>query len=182
MRGYFGIGVEHISKQMNAGSLMRSAHAFEAAFFFTVGAVYSTREGGRSDTSDAPAELPVYAFDDPAALRLPKACNLVGVELQDDAVDLPEFRHPRQAAYIFGPERGSLSPEMTARCDFVVKIPTKFCINVGVAGAIVMYDRMITLGRFANRPFIPGGAREALPPHVFGQPVLRRARERADAD
>ncbi|MEX2009990.1 MAG: TrmH family RNA methyltransferase, partial [Dongiaceae bacterium] len=28
MRGYFGIGVEGISKPMNLGNLMRSAHAF----------------------------------------------------------------------------------------------------------------------------------------------------------
>ena len=38
MRGYFGIGVEGISKAMNLGNLMRSAHAFGASFFFTVDA------------------------------------------------------------------------------------------------------------------------------------------------
>ncbi len=176
MRGYFGIGVEAISKQMNAGSLMRSAHAFGAAFFFTAGAAYGTREGGLADTSDAPAELPVFAFPDARGLRLPARCRLVGVELLDDAVELPSFRHPRQAAYVLGPERGRLSAEMTAMCDFVVTIPTKFCINVGVAGAIVMYDRLINLGRFASRPLIPGGASEAPPSHVFGEPVLRRKR------
>src|SRR3546814_8737917 len=34
MRGYFAIGAEGISKPMNLGSLMRSAHAFGASFFF----------------------------------------------------------------------------------------------------------------------------------------------------
>ena len=33
---------------------------------------------------------------------------------------------------------GSLSPAMAERCDYVVKIPMKFCVNVGVAGAIYM--------------------------------------------
>ena len=28
MRGYFGIGVENVSKAMNAGAVMRTAHAF----------------------------------------------------------------------------------------------------------------------------------------------------------
>ena len=180
MRGYFGIGLEAISKQMNAGSLMRSAHAFDAAFFFTVGAAYSVRASGLADISDAPAELPAFAFPDAAALRLPAQCRLVGVELLDAAAELPSFRHPRQAAYVLGSERGSLSPEMSAMCDFVVKIPTKFCINVGVAGAIVMYDRLINLGRFVSRPLIPGGASAAPPPHVFGEPVLRRKRRAAD--
>jgi len=37
-RGYFGIGVEGISKPMNAGNLFRTAHAFGASFVFTIGA------------------------------------------------------------------------------------------------------------------------------------------------
>lgn len=82
---------------------------------------------------------------------------MVGVELTEDAVDLPTFRHPQSAAYVLGPERGSLSPEMTARCDHVVKIPTKFCINVSLAGALVMYDRHISMGSHTPRPIMPGG-------------------------
>ena len=38
MRGYFAIGAERISKPMNLGNLLRSAHAFGAKFFFTIGA------------------------------------------------------------------------------------------------------------------------------------------------
>ena len=48
---------------------------------------------------------------------------------------------------------------LQARCDYTVRIPTSFCINVAVAGAIVMYDRMLTHGRFAERPVMPGGTR-----------------------
>ena len=36
MRGYFAMGVEGISKPLNLGNLIRSAHAFGASFFFTV--------------------------------------------------------------------------------------------------------------------------------------------------
>ena len=50
MRGYFGIGVEGISKAMNIGSIFRTAHAFEASFVFTVGANYSVSEGSKADT------------------------------------------------------------------------------------------------------------------------------------
>ncbi len=38
MRGYFGIGVERITKTMNVGNLFRSAHAFGAGFVFTISA------------------------------------------------------------------------------------------------------------------------------------------------
>jgi len=180
MRGYFGIGVEGISKQMNAGNLLRSAHAFGAAFFFTIGAAYQLRTGRHADTSAAPAALPVYDYPALAALRLPKGCSLVGVELAEDAVELPVFRHPRRAAYVLGAERHGLSPALRVECDHVVKIPTKFCVNVAVAGAIVMYDRLLNLGRFARRPLSPIGAAEAPPEHVFGEPVQRK-RPRAAA-
>ncbi len=176
MRGYFGVGVERISKAMNMGAIMRTAHAFGASFLFTVDAVPRVVESRKSDTSSAWAQLPFYEFDDADSMRLPHGCALVGVELLDDSVELPSFRHPSQAAYILGPERGSLSPEVLARCDHVVKIPTQFCVNVGIAAAIVMYDRLRNLGRFAPPPVAPGGPLESVTEHHHGQPVLRRAR------
>ncbi len=178
MRGYFGIGVDRISKERNVGSLFRTAHAFGAGFVFTVGAVYERQRGGKSDTSDAPGNVPFYSFPDAESLILPQGCELVGVELLDEAHELPSFRHPRQAAYILGPERGELSPELVARCSFTVKIPTAFCVNVGIAGAILMYDRLISLGRFPARPLTPGGPAEPLPEHVHGGPVIRSEMER----
>ncbi|MBP6819396.1 RNA methyltransferase [Ferrovibrio sp. MS7] len=156
MRGFFGVGTERMSKPMNAGTLFRTAHAFGAGFVFTIDAAYSVN-AARSDTSRTPDNLPWYTYDKPADLKLPQGCKLVGIELLDIAVDLPSFRHPQRAAYVLGPEQGSLSPELVARCDHVIKIPTSFCVNVGVAGAIVMYDRLITLGKFAERPLSPLG-------------------------
>jgi len=179
MRGYFGIGVEKISKPRNLGNLLRSAHAFGASYFFAVAPNFDAKSVRSSDTSDAALNLPLYVHDSIADLELPRGCALVGVELTDDAVELPSFRHPRAAAYILGPERGSLSPEATARCDHVVKIPTKFCVNVGIAGAIVMYDRMVSLGRFAERPVHSRGTPEPLAEHVQGAQVIRRAKKEA---
>ena len=178
MRGYFGLGVEGVSKAMNVGNLFRSAHAFGASFVFTVAAAYARREGGKSDTSDTPGHVPFYGFPDAGSLVLPKACVLVGVELADGAVELPTFHHPRQAAYVLGPERGGLSPELTVRCGFVVRIPTAFSLNVGIAGAIVMYDRLISLGRFQRRPARPGAPPGAPSEHVFGEPKRRRKMEK----
>ena len=167
LKGFFGVGVERISKPMNLGNLFRSAHAFGASFLFTINANYSRKEA-RSDTSVAFESVPTWRYDSPADLDLPRGCALVGVELTDDAVALPSFRHPRQAAYVFGPERGSLSPEILDQAEFVVKIPTKFCINLASAGVVVMYDRMISMGRFAERPVTPHGGTTDLPDHVHG--------------
>jgi tRNA G18 (ribose-2'-O)-methylase SpoU len=164
-RGYFGIGAERISKALNLGNLMRSAHGFGASFTFTVGATYAALEA-RADTSKGAHHLPHYNWASPADLALPAGCRLVGVELLHEAVDLPSFHHPRSAAYVLGPERGSLSPELIARCDYVVRIPTSFCINLAMAGAIVMYDRVRSLGRFPPRPVAEGGPPSGPPPRL----------------
>ncbi len=172
-RGYFAFGAERISKSLNVGNLMRSAHGFGASFTFTVGATYQAREAA-ADTSKGIQHLPHYNWAKLDDMILPQGCRLVGVELIDGAIDLPSFRHPLRAAYVVGPERGSLSPEMLARCDYTVKIPTTFCINVAMAGAIVMYDRVRSLGRFAVRPVSEGGPVTGPEPHVQGGRVVRR--------
>ncbi|MEX1147771.1 MAG: TrmH family RNA methyltransferase, partial [Sphingomonadales bacterium] len=67
------------------------------------------------------------------------------------------FHHPRTAAYILGSEMFGLSRSTLERADHVIKIPTKFSLNVATAGAVVMYDRIRTLGRFSPRPVRVGG-------------------------
>ena len=129
---------------MNLGNLVRSAHAFGASFVFLVARRVQPARGELRHVAGRAAA---------AGLRLRRTSRRCGcraaagwwaVELVDDAVDLPSFRHPLNAAYVFGPERSSLSPAMLARCDHVVRIPTRFCINLAVAGAVVMYDRMLS--------------------------------------
>src|SRR5580658_1456744 len=122
MRGYFSVGVEGISKGFNLGNLVRTAHAFGASSFFTVNASVSYAEVKSADTSHADIHLPFYAYDNLSEFKLPKDCALVGVELLDDAVDLPSFRHPLRAAYVLGPEKGNLSKPLQKRCAHIVKI------------------------------------------------------------
>ena len=175
MRGYFAVGTDGLSKPMNLGNLLRIAHAFGGSFFFTVAGRVKLADA-MSDTSDAAGHMPLYQYASAEDLRLPQGCELVGVEITEDAVDLPSFRHPLRAAYVFGSERLSLSDAMLARCRHVVKIPTRFSINVGMAGAIVLYDRMLTLGQFAARPLRPGGPQpsEIPPPVNWGKPIMRK--------
>jgi tRNA G18 (ribose-2'-O)-methylase SpoU len=176
-RGYFGIGAEGVSKSANVGALLRTAHAFGASFCFTIGTGWDARQGRQADTADTPQHVPMWRFQAVPELVLPRGCALVGVELLEDAVDLPSFRHPLSAAYVLGPERAGLSPEMLARCDYVVKIPTRFALNLAVAGALILYDRLLQHGRFAERPVGAGGPREAPAPtsHIgHGTPRFRR--------
>lgn len=75
---------------------------------------------------------------------------------------------------MLGRERGSLSPELTARCHHFIRIPTAFSLNLATAGAIVMYDRLRCLGRFASRPVAEGGNAVPRAQHVQGAPRKRR--------
>ncbi len=157
-RGYFGIGAERISKPLNLGNLIRSAHAFGASFVFTIGAHPKALDFS-SDTSNTLNRIPYYHWEKQEEMSLPGDCRLVGVELMNEAQDLPSFRHPMKAAYVLGPELGVLSPEVIKRCDHLIRIPTQFSINVAMAGAIIMYDRVRTLGPFAPRPLSVGPSR-----------------------
>ncbi|MEJ1995828.1 MAG: RNA methyltransferase [Limibacillus sp.] len=173
MRGYFGIGVFGISKPRNLGSLLRSTHAFGGSFFFTIHPAFDAREVKQSDTSDAAKHLPLYVYNSIDEMQLPRNCQLVGVELTDEAIELPSFHHPEAAAYLLGPERGSLTPEILERCDQTIKIPTKFCVNGGVAGAIVMYDRLRAQGGRAGRALSRFSGAPEKAEHVHGGPRLR---------
>jgi tRNA G18 (ribose-2'-O)-methylase SpoU len=174
-RGYFGIGVEGVSKSANVGALLRTAHAFGAGFCFVVGAGFDARAGRLADTAATPDHVPLWRFPDVDGLQLPQHCALVGVELLDDATELPSFRHPLSAAYVLGPERSGLSPAMLRRCRHVVRIPTRFALNLAVAGALVLYDRLLQHGRFAARPVGSGGADAPRPTaQGHGPPRFRR--------
>ena len=174
-RGFFAIGIEGASKAVNLGNLLRSAHAFGASFAFTIGAEPRVMDT-IADTSRASSHLPLYHWQSVEELRLPRGCRLVGIELLDEAVELPAFPHPLQAAYVLGPERGVLSPGVITRCHNLVRIPTAFSLNVATAGAIVMYDRLRSLGRFASRPVAGGSLPEPVTEHVQGGPRRRKRR------
>ena len=173
MRGYFGIGVEGINKPANLGNLVRSAHAFGASFFFTIAPDLDVDEMRVSDTADSFDHMPFHEYVDLNDFALPSKCQLVAVELVEESINLPSFRHPLRAAYVLGPEMGHVSPALMECCDHVIKIPTKFCINVGVAGALVMYDRALSMGHFSGgkftpRPVKPGGPDREFEDKEFG--------------
>ena len=176
-RGYFGIGVEGVSKSANVGALLRTGHAFGAAFCFTVGSGWDARASRLADTADTPSHVPLWRVPSVGALELPQGCVLVGIELLDDATDLPSFRHPLNAAYVLGPERAGLSDALLARCRHVVRIPTRFALNLAVAGALVLYDRLLQHGRFAERPVGSMATPLELAPRTgHGPPKFRRNR------
>lgn len=146
-RGYFGIGIVAGKTPENIGGLWRSAHAFGAAFIFTVGHRYPDRFQP-TDTTRAARHIPLLEYGDPSDLiaRLPRDAKLVGVECDDGngyaPAPLPEFGHPERAVYLLGAEDRGIPQDVLGRCDQLVHIPGRYCLNVATAGSIVLYDRM----------------------------------------
>lgn len=66
----------------------------------------------------------------------------VAVEVRDNSELLPNFEHPENALYVFGPEDGSIPSSYLRHCHRLVVIPTKHCLNLATAVSTVMYDRM----------------------------------------
>jgi tRNA G18 (ribose-2'-O)-methylase SpoU len=140
-RGYFGIGVYHAKSECNIGTLMRSAHCFGASFVYTIGRRYYRQA---SDTTNAAANIPLYHFGDLQGLidHLPVGCPLVGVELTDDAEKVGNTFHPKQCCYLLGAEDHGLPQSVLERCHRVFVVPHAIqCLNVAVAGSIVLFDR-----------------------------------------
>lgn len=144
MRGYFGIGIENIKKSANLGTLWRSASNFEAAFMFTAGQKYRHQ---CSDTVKAFRHIPLLQFADISELVIPHSCLLVGVEIIEGSCSLIDYKHPERAIYLLGAEDHGLSAAAIDRCHQFIEIPSSRCLNVAVAGAIVMYDRLAKAAR-----------------------------------
>jgi len=84
--------------------------------------------------------------DDYPLTRFSSKVVPVAVEVRDHAEELPNFVHPQNAVYIFGPEDGSLSQTILRLCQRFVVIPSRYCLNLGHAVSIVLYDRIVKLG------------------------------------
>lgn len=140
-RGYFGIGVYHPKTTENIGTLWRSAHNFGADFIFTIGRRYKKQP---SDTTKAVRHVPLYeyqSFDD-LKEHLPRGSNIVFIEQTEGAKNLKEVTHPETAVYILGAEDEGVPEELMSGYPTVF-IDTPMCLNVAVAGSVVMYDRSI---------------------------------------
>ena len=141
MRGFFGIGIEHSKSEVNVGTLWRSAHILGALFIFTVGRRYTAQS---SDVKKTWRSIPCFNFSTLEDLKqhLPLETILIGIEMAAGAEAVDRFTHPERACYILGAEDHGMSKAALGLCYRVIRLPGNDCLNVAVAGSIVMYDRL----------------------------------------
>jgi tRNA G18 (ribose-2'-O)-methylase SpoU len=143
-RGFFGVAVYRPKREVNVGTLWRSACSYGAAFIGTVGERY---ERQASDTTKTFRHTPLvhYVDLDDLIQHLPHSCPLVGVELDPRAQSLTEYVHMDRACYLLGAEDNGLPPSVLDRCHQLVQIPAPmpWSLNVAVAGSLVLHDRYV---------------------------------------
>ena len=142
MGGFFGIGVWHAKTSHNIGTLWRSANSFGASWIFAIGARYRMQS---SDTLQTPKRIPLYHYQtfEQFYANMPYDCMLTGVELGDRSMDIKTFSHPQRCVYLLGSEDAGLPESILEKCHTIIRLPGEPCLNVAVAGSIVMYDRML---------------------------------------
>lgn len=140
---YFGIGIWNPSYEVNIGTLFRSAVAFGAKFIYTIGGQKYRRQA--SDTLNAPLQIPYYRYEnfDDFYAHIPYGCRLVAIENDKKARKTEAFCHPKNCVYILGSECQTLPDKILDKCYCSIIIPSVNCLNVSVAGSIILYDRLL---------------------------------------
>ena len=142
MRGYFEIGIYRCKTSTNYGTLWRSAYQLGAAGIFLIGCRFKKQN---SDTLRTHRHIPLReyeTFEHFLSCR-PYDCPLVAIET--GGKPLRGFKHPHRAVYLLGAEDHGLPKRITDESQHVVSIESvnTESYNVAVAGAIVMYHRIL---------------------------------------
>lgn len=87
------------------------------------------------------AECRIHEYDRPFDM-FPDVVP-IAIEILPGTVPLPQFEHPHNALYVFGPEDGSLNGSVLGRCHQFVSIPSRHCLNLAAAVYTVLYDRQV---------------------------------------
>jgi len=158
----FHVAIENLAHDLNIGSVVRTANAFNAAAVHVVG----RRRWNRRGAMVTDRYLEVVHHPDAAGLaawaagRPGGGVPLFGVDNLPGAVPLETFPLPRRCVLVFGQESTGLTPAAAEACRAVLAI-TQFgstrSINAGAAAAIAMHA---WVRRHALGPGGPGGPGE----------------------
>ena len=135
------VAIENIEHDLNIGSIVRTANAFNVAGVHVVGRRRWNRRGAM--VTDAylsithhtgPADLVAWA----RGAGLP----ILAIDVVPGAIPIDEFPIPRGCVLLFGQEGPGLSAEALDGADVVLSIPqygSTRSINVAAAAAIAMH-------------------------------------------
>ena len=135
------IGLVNPKSASNVASILRACGGFGASAVFYSGNRFRYAKDFNADTRNIRYQIPTIGVDDLLSMK-PKGAKTVVVELVENAIALPQFSHPDNAFYVFGPEDGTVPHAIIEQADDVIFIPCKHNLNLGATANIVLYDRI----------------------------------------
>jgi tRNA G18 (ribose-2'-O)-methylase SpoU len=163
----FAIAAWEISKEHNVGTLVRTAHAAAATEVILTGEREWNVPAAR--TADLYTEI-VQLDADVAAFRAhlrKRDWSLVVVELAEGSVNVFDADYPDRPCFLLGAELGGVPQELVEEAELVVQIPQWGlvpCLNLAVAGSLVVYDYLAKRHRLGGLARPDGGlVREGIP-------------------
>ncbi len=140
-QGYYGLAIYRPKKEVNFGSLLRTAQIFGASFIALIGSRYHRQA---SDTFGSVNHIPVFEYDnfDSFYLNLPRSCQIIAIEQHPEAKPLKGYKHPLSACYLLGAEDDGVPRDIVDRCHQIVMLEGEKSMNLAVAGSIVVYHRL----------------------------------------
>ncbi|WP_434951017.1 RNA methyltransferase [Shewanella sp. HL-SH4] len=142
---HVAIGLVNPKTPVNVGGIMRASGCYGVNQVFYTGRRYDFAVKADTqyevDKKQAAKTIPLKGVESLLA-QVPKGSKVICVDLVVGAIPLPQFIHPENAFYIFGPEDGTIPQQLIDAADDVVYVPTKGCMNLAASVNVLLYDRL----------------------------------------
>ncbi len=135
------IGLINPKSPTNVGAVMRAAGCYQVSSVCYTGVRYERAAKYNTDTKNMIKSIPLNAQVSLLDNLKPET-KIVCVDLVEGAIALPDFNHPDDAIYIFGPEDGTIDQDLIDKAHAVVYVPTIGCMNLAASVNVVLYDRL----------------------------------------
>ncbi|WP_413693368.1 RNA methyltransferase [Psychromonas sp. KJ10-2] len=135
------IALTNPKSSSNVGGAMRAAGCYDAQKVVYSGDRFNRAVRLAADTQKVHEIVPLVHYED-LLDALEPGMKLVCVDLIEGATPLPNFEHPENAMYLFGPEDGTIKQKVINQADAVVYVPTIGCMNLAASVNVLMYDKL----------------------------------------
>jgi len=138
------IAIENFQHDINIGTIVRNANAFNLAAVHIIGKRHWNKRGAM--VTDRYMHVRYHATVDDFVENM-QGKVIVAVDNQPGAVNLSDIKLPINAVLVFGGEGPGLSSEMVKASQAMVQIEqagSTRSVNVGVASGIVIYQWVLS--------------------------------------
>ena len=135
------IAIENWQHDLNIGSIVRTANAFNVNAVHIVG----KRDWNRRGAMVTDKYLTVVhhpTIEDFAKYCADKALPIIGIDNVDSSIEMESYQMPEKCVLLFGQEGAGMSEEGIAACQVLLAIRqygSTRSMNASAAGAIAMY-------------------------------------------